>query len=511
MSNPALEIPVRIAGDAALQQLKAINAAASAAGAAGKKAGDDASDGLGKADRGAKGLVNSLGEMLLAQVSLGTIKGTAQAIASEFDKTTDYIRQSAKEFQNLRKSMQEVATLKGSPNSNQFTLEEANKAQSFNLTPTEYRDFQAQFQNYAGSQIGDVKQGAKLTDAQGEEYAGRVAELMKASGVNPAVGAELAGSLLENAKGAQNVDALIKRLGTTFTVLEKGRVPLERALPDMSRIMGMGVEAEDAAKMYSIVSPSSAGEEGTAVRAALRAVQEMKTKGNGGDFGVQAGMSAMDSVRAFAGNVNQRMQKLMAGGNSEQKAKDLVMKQLADAGVANDSRELTGLVSGFGRQGVELGGFKRYDRIAANTPADFEAARKKKYEDSPQGRQDKVDAVDAVAQAEMGERNEKLEKRRQIAKVELTKSGAFERFGMDQVRGGISSTFGGADTRNILTNRQMLARARAEAGESGAGDNAVSLNNSATDAAMRGIMERIERNTRGALNAPPPGGAGKRQ
>ena len=51
----------------------------------------------------------------------------------------------AKEFQGLRKTMQEVATLKGVANENQFTLEEAKKAQAFHLTPTEYRDFQAQF------------------------------------------------------------------------------------------------------------------------------------------------------------------------------------------------------------------------------------------------------------------------------------------------------------------------------------------------------------------------------
>jgi hypothetical protein len=433
---------------------------------------------------------SELANLAKAQMSLATIKALGGAIAGQFKETAQFIQESAKQFAVLRKSMQEVAALKGSPNSNEFTLEQARKAQAVHLSPAEYRDFQAQFLNYAGSQVGGPN--GKLTDKQGEDYAGRVAELMKSQGVNPATGAELAGSLLENAKGPQDVDKLMGRLGTTFNVLQKGRVPLERALPQISQIMGHGIEAEDAAKLFSIVSPASPGQEGTAVESALKAIEEMKNKGTGEEFGVKRGMGQYDSVKAFARNINQRKQKLVAGGKTEQEAQDELNATLADRGVAADVRERRGLVAGFARQGVELGGFDRYEKFAADTPSDFAATKIKEYEGSQQGRDDAIANAHAVEQTALGERNQELMRRRQIAEAELMKAGRFEEFGMNQVRGGISQLVGGEGDRDIQTNRQMLARARAQLGEeSGIGDRAASLNNSATDSVMRGLMQRI--------------------
>jgi hypothetical protein len=511
MADPALVIPLRIDGKDALKQLGAINAATANVGTGAKKAGADASAGMGNAAQGAKGYGTELAEIMKAQLALSSVTRVASAVRDSWDSTAKYVQNAAKEFQALRKTMQEVATLKGSANTNQFTLDEAKKAQSFHLNPEEYRDFQAQFQNYAGSQIGD-QEGAKLNSKQGEDYAGRVAALMKGRGVNPAVGAELAGSLLENSKGPQDVDALMKRLSTTFQVLEKGRVPLGKALPEISQIMGMGVEAEDAAKMYSIVSPAAAGEEGTSVRAGLRAVNEMKAKGTGDEFGVKAGMSSMDSVRAFAGNLNDRKTAFMAGGDTEQMATDKVMKLLTEKGVASDSREQRGLIAGFGRQGVELGGFARYDKVAEGTAPTFEADSRKRYEDSPEGRADAIRNAKAVADAEMGERGDAIEKRRQIAEIELEKNKSFEQFGAGEVTRNLLP--GSLDVNTQKINRQMLARGRAEAGQSytPADETRAVYSQGATDAAMREILADIEKNTRkGGMSAPPPGGSGKRQ
>ena len=220
-----------------------------------KCASAGAAGGLDGVAGAARGVGSEFAGLLKAQIGLAAIRSTGTALISTFKDVGDYVRRSAEEFAGLRKSMQEVATLKGVANAGQFTLDEAKKAAAFNLTPTEFRDFQAEFQNYAGSQIGGPQ--GKLTEAQGENYAGRVAELMKSSGIQPAVGAELAGSLLENAKGPQNVDALMKQLSTTFTVLEKGRVPLGRALPQMSRIMGHGISAVESASSSASHRPSA--------------------------------------------------------------------------------------------------------------------------------------------------------------------------------------------------------------------------------------------------------------
>ena len=254
--DPTLVLPVRMDLDKALKSLQKI-------ADQGKKTGDVVAKGMGQAEEGSKNFSVALAGLMKAQIGLSAIKGAATEIASQFRETAQHVIQTSKEFQALRKSMQEVATLKGSANTNHFTLAEAKKAQTFNLTPQESRNFQAEFQNYAGSQIGGPN--GKLTEAQGEEFAGRVAEMMKVSGINPALGAELARSLLENAKAPQDVETLMKRLGTTFQVLEKGRGPLSGALPQICQIMGHGIEAEDAAKLFSIASLSSPGKDGVAV------------------------------------------------------------------------------------------------------------------------------------------------------------------------------------------------------------------------------------------------------
>ena len=93
---------------------------------------------------------------------------------------------------------------------------------------------------------------------------------MKGSGVDPKIGVEFAGSILEQSTGKESVDELMGHFSKSFNIAEKGRVPLSRAVPELSQIMSMGVSAEDAAKMYAIVSPAAAGQEGTAVQAALR-------------------------------------------------------------------------------------------------------------------------------------------------------------------------------------------------------------------------------------------------
>ena len=277
-----------------------------------------------------------------------------------------------------------------------------------------------------------------------------------------------------------------------------------------------------------------------AVEAALRAVEEMKAKGTGKEFGVKEGMTQYESVKAFAENINKRKQDLVAGGKTEQEATDIMNRKLAEAGVAADVRERRGLVAGFGRQGIELGGFARYEKIARETPENFEKSRIQKYEASKQGQQDKVDVAEAVAKAEPGERNEELAKWRQIAEVELTKGSAFERV---QPGAEMASHLPGAsDARTILINQQAIRRARAMLGQQGEADDTVTaVNQGLTDQLLRELLKKLENidsNTRklnaqralggdpvrreiaasvigGAmmsrpLTAPPPGGDNKR-
>lgn len=401
---------------------------------------------------------NELATIQKAQMVFAGMEKILHAVTEELNRAANHSREVAKEFIEMRRTMQEVATLSGKGNENEVTLEEARKAKAAHLTPQEYRDFQAEFLNYAGSQVGGPN--GKLTEAQGQDYAARVAELMKGSGINPRIGAELAGSLLEQSEGPQDVNKLMGRLSKTFTVLEKGRVPLSKALPELSQIMSMGVSAEDAAKMYSIVSPAAAGQEGTSVQAALRAVQEMKNKGTGKEFGVEAGMGAYESVKAFSANITQRKQQLMAGGMTDLQAEDEIQKLLAEKQVAADSREARGLVRGFGRMGMQLGGFKRFEDIEAGTSATFEADRKKRYEESAGGKQALRDADAALARLESGAKKAGMEEMYQEAETQLEREGRFDKATLGDMGRKVRANFSGVDVRQQLINERAVRNAQ---------------------------------------------------
>jgi hypothetical protein len=482
MAEPLI-IPVRL-NDAA------IYSAFNKIGASGKKATKEVKSGFDMIKQGVLGATDSVAGLMKAQMGLSAIKAAGSAIAASFSETSRYIMESAKNFQELRKSYQEFATLSGQANSSKFTIEEAQKGQASHLSPQEWRDFQSEFKNYAGSQIGG--KNGKLTDAQGDEYGSRVAELMKGSGLkNVKIGAEMAGSLLENAQGPQEVEDLIQELTRGFNALEKGRVPLEQALPQMSRIMARGIKFSEAAQMFSVVAPAAPGEEGTSVENALKAIDIMKYKGTGAQYGVKPGMTDFESVKAFSANISARKQDLRAKGATEKMAQDVIGKELFEKEVVPDQREARGLIRGFGRQGEELGAFKTYGDIVADTPKDFEAQRKKRYEESDQGRQDAVDNALAVAKAKEGQRSDMLARRRQIAEVELVESKRMEEPSfLERSRGALPWN---EDARTQQINRQMMARAHAELGESsGIGDNAAAANSGATDIVMRGLIERIE-------------------
>jgi hypothetical protein len=532
MDAPDLIIPIRMDPSKATAALTAV------AGGAKK-----ATVGVQELGAGAQQTTKTLLAIQAAQVAFNMIRQSVAAVSQEYKRAADYVKSLANDFADLRKSMQEVTTLRGQANDDKFTVEQAKKAQQYGLTSAQYRDFQAECLNYAGSQVGDITQGAKLTEEQSDEYAGRVAELMKGSGISPQIGAKLAGSLLENAKGPQDVDKLMERLSRIFQVLEKGRVPMSRALPQISEIMGMGVSAEDTAKMFSIVSPAALGEEGTHVQAGLQAIEDMKIEGTDEEFGVKRGMSKYESVKAFAESMNKRKQELIDAGKTDQEATDEIAALLKEKGVAGTIHERRGLVAGFGRQGVEFRGFQRYEKIEHETPTDFEAQRRQRYERSDQGKAD-VEAIrEAVGQAIHGEREQAVKLELDRAHAQVTESGVLKEPTMVNSLREKFGAFGGVDVEQQLTNRRALANLTKRAVELGIpttgdertakGRSELTIESLASQdrinddirTLLRAIKEAIEKQaavagaissgalTAGvtaALSAPPVGGAGKR-
>ena len=145
--------------------------------------------------------------------------------------------------------------------------------------------------------------------------------------------------------------------------------------------MGHGIEAEEAAKMFSIVSPVSPGQEGTAVEAALRAIEEMKQKGTGEEFGVKREMAEYASVKSIR-RKNHRISASKTSGRRGQDQKRRRIKlaaQLAEAGIAADIPGAVLLVAGFGRQ-AWAGRVQDIRADRARNARRLRCPRKKRYE-----------------------------------------------------------------------------------------------------------------------------------
>jgi hypothetical protein len=468
MDTPDLIIPIRMDSKGATVALTKVSAA-------GKKAGDDVATGAEKGKKGLEHMGNgaasaarSMFALSAAQAGLSAVNKVATAIGDEFKRAADYVKSLAVDFAELRKTMQELAALKGEPNSNKFTVREAERGAQYGMTPAQNRSAQEEFMNFTGVNVGDeldaagnptgkTAKGAKLTTKQGEEFSGRIAALMKTAGIAPEIGMSLGGAILQQAKGPQDVNKLMRNFQETFAIGQKGPVKLAEMIPHLQRIMADNISVQDAAKMFNIVAPAAGkGEEGTAVEGALRAIQEMKNENKGREFGVERGMTDMEAVRSFAANIEARKQKMVAGGMNPEKAKDELQALLASQDIAKDVREACGLVRGFADQGVEREGFLQYDEIHRNLPADFEQRAVKEYRDSDQGKRDAETVRQSVARVVRGEKTQDVELELEKTRSEIIESGRAEKTTPENALRSGFSVVNRVDLEQQLVNERAL-------------------------------------------------------
>jgi hypothetical protein len=482
-SVPDLIIPIRMDPSGATAQIAKVGAAGNKAGVAVAAGAAQGKRGLQDLQSGADSASHSLLALGRAQLTFATIKAVTGEIGAEFKRAADYVKEMSAEFAGLRKSMQELAALSGVSNENAFTVEQAKLGQKYGLSPEENRRFQEEFKNFAGSQVGDEKdaqgnstgrvaKGAKLTEAQGEEFSGRIAAMMKTAGIDPALGAKLGGAMLQNAKGPQDVDKLMKDFQETFSLSQKGPVQMGEMLPQLARIMAHDISPQDAAKMFNVVAPAAPGEEGTSAEAAITAIQKMKNENKGEEFGVTRGMSDMESVRAFSENIAARKAKMVAEGATDKKAMDDLEALLAEKDLVADKREARGLIRGFSLQGIEKEGFTQYDEIQKNVPADFEQAEVKKYRESAQGRREATEIRKAVGRVESGAERAAIDDARETARAELIEEKAFEK---PNVAGNMARAalgkISGVDPQEQLVNERALYEAERKLELSGGSKN----------------------------------------
>jgi hypothetical protein len=449
---PDLVIPVRMDIDKAIDKLNKM-------AGAGKKAADDTEEATKKTkktleDTGTAASV--LGDQLLklggAAAGAALVRRAFDAVFTRAKDVSAYVSQMAKDFIELRQALQQIAALKGQANENEFAITEVRKAAAARLMPQEWKAFQEAFQSYAGAQLEGP--AAKLTLPQAETYQQKVAEFMKAEGVAPQLGAELAGTLLETAKGPQDVEKLMSSFGRVYETLKKSRTPVEQLLPQMARITAYGVSPEDAAQLLSVIAPGMPGEEQTGIENTFKAIRELKLGGKAAEYGIDTGATKYEQVKQLAENIQGRIQK----------GED-IDKILQDAKI-QDMREFRG-IQAFAYHGVEMGGFARYQDYNKGLADTHTKSVIENYEKSRAGREAKRRADAALSAAELGERNAKVEELKMEAETQLRNERRLETlYATDFARGAIGKVTG-IDVNQQLIQERAVQLAYKEAGIAG--------------------------------------------
>src|SRR5271166_6101088 len=164
MDNPELIIPVRMDINGVTQALQKI-------GLAEQKAGDEIAAGAEKIKKGldnartsAGGFGNELVALTKIQLGLKIGGQVTGAITDQFRKASDHVRVTAKEFIELRQTMQQIAALTGQKNQSDITPAQAVAAAS--LTQSTLVGFQEQFQRCAGAYSEGNQRRSEVNQAE---------------------------------------------------------------------------------------------------------------------------------------------------------------------------------------------------------------------------------------------------------------------------------------------------------------------------------------------------------
>lgn len=403
-------------------------------------------------------------------LAIAGVTGLASALGSEFARAAEYCRDVANQFADIRQAIVQVAALRDKQPTNKFTMEQIRKAEEAGLTPQQWFKAQEEFLNPAGAQIGNGP-GAKMTDAQAQEFEKRVGRLTaaKLGGDNAGLGMGFAGSILQQSRGPLTPEQAMAQFNPAFEVLQKGSIDLRRAMPMMSQVMAHGIGATDAATLLNIVGPAAPGEEVASAEGALRAIEEMRVGGKGAQFGVTDKMTKPEAIKAFTMNMGERVKALRGKGKTDEEIDVEIARQLKEADVAPDIREKRGLIRGMYRQGVELGGFERYGGIAAKIAPDYDIDAVRAFEASDEGKAAGRRARDAASIAREGVKLDPIQAEKDEAKIRARDAGAFRT--SDVYRATIRRGIGvitGVDPENQLINEETLRDVRERARRVGA-------------------------------------------
>jgi hypothetical protein len=428
MDAPDLVIPVRFQHGAAVTGLKAIEQAGQGAGDTVAKGMERAGQATRRAAQETKGFGSELAGLAKTQIALQTIRSAAGSMGTEFKRAADYVRETAEKFAELRRLMQQVAALSKQPGSNEFTVEQIRKAGEAKVLPDEWRRSMETLLNYTGVNVGEGPL-AKLSTAEGEDAARRAAALAKSKGVPPEQTMTALGSIIQQTKGKTNVEDVMERFSRGFNVGLEGSIPLAQFMPMMSQVLAWGgIKEEEAAAMLNVSAAASKPEEAeTTTEGALRALEEMRSKGTGAEFGVINKMSKYEAFKAFGRNIQGRVEQLRKQGKTDEEIDVEIKTQLAEAGVAAEIRERRGLVRGMAEFGIGKKGFEQYEEVAARTTRGYDVREAEAFEQSTEDKANRRRSREETAELMHGAKEQDVLAALQDARTELKATGEFGR------------------------------------------------------------------------------------
>ncbi len=286
MDPPELIIPTRFDHKNAVNELRV-----------GKEAGDETAKGLQKAHTG-----------------LQTLRWVVGGIGSDFNAMAQKIQDSAKQFQQLRAAMQEIAALSRKEDTRRFTSQAVEKGPKASLKAEELKQFREAFLEGGSLDLGEGP-SAKMT----EEAAGRspcaMAEYAQQHGVDQQQMGEFSASLPAQQKGRTSANEMIARASQIFSTLEAASAPPSHLIPGLTELHAQGLTGEEAAQIIASMLEIAPGQEATRVQRTVMEIQEKLAKDQieGADYGIKENLSPHQRLKGVVETV--RMQQAPGGKN----------------------------------------------------------------------------------------------------------------------------------------------------------------------------------------------------
>jgi hypothetical protein len=207
--------------------------------AAGKKAGNDTQDAAKKATKSIGDLGGSIASAARALGAIGTANEVVGAVRDRTKECSDYVGRVSKDFIELRRAMQQVATQTGKHSNNELTVEQTHVAAKAIVTLQERTKFREQFQSYAGSYLEGDQQ--RQDGKRAEEYQRKIAEFSNARGTQSEKAAQFVALASKTISGEEETGTTNFLEALTNAKLERRRAKfgLETGVTPLEEVKGM--------------------------------------------------------------------------------------------------------------------------------------------------------------------------------------------------------------------------------------------------------------------------------